>query len=67
MLALFGYLPAYFSGQIMYSVIRSSTELPMIMDADKTILSFGLVVVMCMGSAAVAMRKLVDADPAEIF
>ena len=67
LLALFGYLPAYFSGQILYSVIRSSTKLPIIMDADKTILIFVLVSVMCMGSAAVAMRKLVDADPAEIF
>ena len=67
LLALFGYLPAYFSGQILYSVIRSSTKLPIIMDADKTILIFVLVLVMCMGSAAVAMRKLVDADPAEIF
>jgi len=67
LLALFGYLTAYFSGQILYSVIRSSTKLPIIMDADKTILIFVLVLVMCMGSAAIAMRKLVDADPAEIF
>ena len=67
LLALFGYLPAYLSGQVLYSVIRSSTKLPIIMDADKTILIFVLVLVMCMGSAAVAMRKLVDADPAEIF
>jgi len=67
LLALFGFLHAYFSGQILYSVIRSSTKLPIIMDADKTILIFVLVLVMCMGSAAVAMRKLVEADPAEIF
>jgi len=67
LLALFGYLPAFFSGQILYSVIRSSTKLPIIMDADKTILIFVLVLVMCMGSAAVAMRRFVDADPAEIF
>jgi len=37
------------------------------MDADKTILIFVFVLVMCMGSAGIAMRKLVDADPAEIF
>ena len=67
LLALFGYLPAYFSGQLLYSVIRNSTKLPIIMDADKTILIFVLVLIMCMGSAGVAMRKLVDADPAEIF
>ena len=67
LLALFGYLPAYFSGQILYSVVRNSTKLPIIMDANKTILIFFLILIMCMGSAAIAMRKLVDADPAEIF
>ena len=67
LLALFGYLPAYFSGQILYSIVRNSTKLPIVMDANKTILIFILILVMCMGSAGIAMRKLVDADPAEIF
>ena len=48
LLALLGYLPAYFSGQVLYSVIRKSTKLPIIMDADKTILIFVLVLLMCM-------------------
>ena len=56
LLALFGYLPAYFSGQVLYSVIRNSTKLPIIMDADKTILIFILVLVMCMG-----VRRCCDA------
>ena len=67
LLALFGYLPAYISGQILYAVIRDSTKLPISMDASKSVLIFVLILVMCMGSAAIAMRKLVDADPAEIF
>ena len=67
LLALFGYLPAYFFVLILYSVVRSSTKLPIVMDANKTILIFFLILIMCMGSAAIAMRKLVDADPAEIF
>ncbi len=67
LLALFGYLPAYISGQILYAVIRNSTKLPIIMDSNKSITIFFLILVMCMGSAGIAMRKLVDADPAEIF
>ncbi len=67
LLALFGYLPAYVSGQILYAVIRNSTKLPIIMDSNKSITIFLLILVMCMGSAGIAMRKLVDADPAEIF
>ncbi len=66
-LSLFGYLPAYFSGQALYSLIRNSTKLPIAMDANKSILIFILILLMCMGSAGIAMRKLVDADPAEIF
>jgi len=67
LLALFGYIPAYISGQILYAVIRNSTKLPITMDSSKSVLIFILILVMCMGSAAIAMRKLVDADPAEIF
>tara|TARA_Y100001968_G_scaffold327408_1_gene372406 strand:+ start:5971 stop:7137 length:1167 start_codon:yes stop_codon:yes gene_type:complete len=67
LLALFGYLPAYLSGQILYALVRNSTRLPIEMDASKSILIFILILFMCMGSAGVAMRKLVDADPAEIF
>ena len=67
LLALFGYIPAYLSGQILYAVIRDSTKLPISMDSSKAILIFVLILIMCMGSAAIAMRKLVDADPAEIF
>ena len=66
-LSIFGYLPAYFSGQALYSLIRNSTKLPITMDANKSILIFILILFMCMGSAGIAMRKLVDADPAEIF
>jgi len=67
LLALFGYIPAYISGQILYAVIRNSTKLPISMDSSKSVLIFILILIMCMGSAAIAMRKLVDADPAEIF
>ena len=66
-LAFFGYLPAYFSGQLLYALVRNSTRLPIEMDANKSILIFVLILFMCMGSAGIAMRKLVDADPAEIF
>ena len=45
----------------------STSDSSIIMDANKTILIFVLILIMCMGSAGIAMRKLVDADPAEIF
>lgn len=67
LLALLGYLPAYATGQGLYSLVRSATRLPVYMDSPRAVLVFSLILVMCMGSAGMAMRRLGDADPAEIF
>ena len=66
-LSVMGYIPAYLAGQGLYSLVRSSTKLPVAMDPHRAFLVFTLILFMCMGSALVAMRRLVDADPAEIF
>ena len=66
-LAVLGYVPAYLAGQGLYALVRSGTRLPVAMDPQRALLVFGMILVMCMGSAAVAMRRLADADPAEIF
>jgi putative ABC transport system permease protein len=66
-LAALGYLPAYISAQLLYGLVRSGTNLPVAMDHQRALLVFSLILVMCLGSAAVAMRRLGDADPAEIF
>ena len=67
MLALVGYLPAYAAGEGLYALIRGSTQLPVGMSVQRAVLVFTMILVMCLGSALVAMRKLADADPAEIF
>ena len=67
MLALVGYLPAYAAGEGLYALIRGSTQLPVGMSLQRALLVFTMILVMCLGSALVAMRKLADADPAEIF
>jgi putative ABC transport system permease protein len=66
-LAVLGYLPAYAAGQGLYALVRSGTRLPVAMDPQRALLVFAMILVMCMGSAALAMRRLADADPAEIF
>ncbi|WP_416238324.1 ABC transporter permease DevC [Synechococcus sp. CCY9202] len=66
-LAILGYLPAYAAGEGLYVLVRNATNLPVGMDTPRAVLVFGLILVMCMGSAALAMRRLADADPAEIF
>ncbi|MEY4297379.1 MAG: hypothetical protein RLZZ423_558 [Cyanobacteriota bacterium] len=67
LLAAFGYLPAYAAGQGLYALVRSATQLPVAMDTTRATTVFTMILVMCMASAALAMRKLGDADPAEIF
>ena len=67
LLAVLGYLPAYGAGVVLYGVIKGATKLPVQMDPDRALVVFTMILVMCMGSAALAMRRLGDADPAEIF
>ena len=67
LLAIMGYVPAYLSAQALYALVRSSTKLPVAMDPQRAFIVFFLILFMCMVSASVAMRRLVDADPADIF
>lgn len=67
LLALFGYLPAYAAGQGLYLLVRNTTQLPVAMDFSRALTVFTMILIMCMASAGLAMRRLVDADPAEIF
>ncbi len=66
-LAVLGYVPAYLAGQGLYWFVRDATKLPVGMDLSRALTVGGMILVMCMLSAGLAMRRLVDADPAEIF
>ncbi|MFY8149695.1 MAG: ABC transporter permease DevC [Prochlorococcaceae cyanobacterium] len=67
LLAVLGFVPATIATQGLYALVRHGTRLPVSMTTERTLLIFGMILVMCMGSAALAMRRLADADPAEIF
>jgi len=67
LLALFGSLPAYAAGQGLYLLVRNATQLPVAMNTVRAVSVFSMILIMCMLSAGLAMRRLVDADPAEIF
>jgi len=66
-LAVMGYLPAYAAGQGLYWFVRDATRLPVGMNVTRAMTVFIMILVMCMLSSVLAMRRLVDADPAEIF
>lgn len=67
LLAMLGYLPAYAAGLGLYALVRSGTRLPVYMNLDRALVVLVMILVMCLASAALAMRRLADADPAEIF
>lgn len=67
LLAVMGYLPAFFLSFGLYQLTFAATMLPIFMKVDRAITVFILTVIMCSVSGAIAMRKLRSADPADIF
>jgi putative ABC transport system permease protein len=66
-LAILGFLPGFLLANGLYTVFRSATLLPIGMKASRAITVLVLTIIMCVGSGAIAMRKLRSADPADIF
>ncbi|NET73778.1 MAG: FtsX-like permease family protein [Sphaerospermopsis sp. SIO1G2] len=66
-LAILGYLPAFFLSFGLYELTFAATMLPISMKVDRAVTVFILTVIMCSISGAIALRKLRSADPADIF
>jgi len=65
--ALAGYVPAWLACLVVYRAIGAVSLLPLHMTWGLTLLSFGLTLGMCLLSAVLAVRRVIAADPAEIF
>ncbi|MDX2231491.1 MAG: ABC transporter permease DevC [Leptolyngbyaceae cyanobacterium bins.349] len=66
-LAVLGYIPGLLLSMGLYTLTRNATALPIAMTVDRAILVLILAVVMCVISGALAVRKVQQADPADIF
>ena len=64
---LTGWIPAWLAGILLYKVIAEVALLPMRMSPKITLLSLALTLGMCLISAAIAVRRVIAADPAEVF
>jgi putative ABC transport system permease protein len=67
LLAVLGFIPGFCISWAQYQFLKSVTLLPITMDTNRTILVLGLTILMCTISGAIAVRKLQEADPADIF
>ncbi len=65
--ALAGFVPAWLACLVVYRAIGAMTLLPLHMTVKLTLLSLGLTLGMCLLSAMLAIRRVIAADPAEVF
>ncbi len=66
-LAILGYIPGFFISSFMYKITTDATHLPVAMEPTRVLLVLILTFSMCFISGAIAMRKLSEAEPADIF
>ena len=66
-LSIMGYIPGYLLCVGLYNLTRNATALPLTMTLQRGILVLCLTILMCVISGAIAVRKVQQADPADIF
>ena len=66
-LAVSAFIPATIVSAGMYAFLTSASGIRIEMTSDKTLLVGALTLGVCAASAAIAIRKLADADPASVF
>jgi len=66
-LAILGFLPSLVITTVLYNFAAAGANLPIFMTLNKAITILILTIIMCACSGLVAVRKLSDADPADIF
>jgi len=66
-LANLGYIPGFVFAICFYTLAKNATLLPIVMTTSRALMVLFLTIVMCFISGAITVRKLRDADPADIF
>ena len=67
LLAILGFIPGMLLSALLYDVVGKGTFLPLAMDFSRAGNVFGLIFAMCAAAGLLAMRKLRDANPADMF
>lgn len=62
-----GFLPAWAAGMVVFKVIGEKALLPMHLSPGMALGTITLTVGMCLLAGALAVRRVIDTDPAEIF
>ena len=62
-----GYVPAWLLCAVAYKIVGDIALLPLTMTLQVTLVSLGLTLGMCLLAALIAVRRVIAADPAEVF
>jgi putative ABC transport system permease protein len=65
--ALLGYIPGAFCAVAVYAVAHQATLLPISMTWGRAVFVLLLTLAMCTAAALFSLRRIADADPAELF
>jgi putative ABC transport system permease protein len=66
-LSLWAFIPGVAAAQVLFWVVGQLTGLLMFLTPFRVLYVLGLAVLMCMISGAIAVRRILTADPAEVF
>jgi len=66
-LAVLGFVPGAAAATYLYKLAAGATRLPMYMTAERGATVFGLMLLVCVVSGFLALRKVRKLDPAEVF
>jgi putative ABC transport system permease protein len=66
-LAVIGFIPGFVTSLFLYDVVAKGTFLPLGMPVERAVGVFALIFGMCFTAGLLAMRKLRDANPADMF
>ncbi len=67
LLAVLGYVPAFFVALGLYKITLIATNLPIAMTAIRAIVVLSTTLFMCTASGLISLRKVINANPADLF
>ena len=65
--SLLGFIPAFLVATLLYFLLRTQALVPVAMEFSRAAGVFSLTALMCLSATFLAVRKLREADPADLF
>lgn len=66
-ITVFGFIPGLIVSLGLYELVRRGVSMPISMPLDRVALVFAMTAAMCAVAGTIAMRRVSQADPAEVF